>query len=140
MVGLPRSGKSTRAMQLSIALHAPVVERDSIRLALYGLPYRPEGEGMVKALDDLFIKTLFHTGYTTVIVDETNFSKAARQRRIHPDWETSFVVVDTPADVCKERAIITGQEYLLSVIDEMHARYEPLGPEERLFDYQAVVV
>lgn len=140
MVGLPRSGKSTRAMALSIDLRAPIVERDSIRLALHGQPYIAIAEPLVKVIDDLMIRTLFHTGYTTVIVDETNFSKAARQRRISPDWDTSFVVVDTPPDVCKERAIITGQDYLLPVIDEMHARYEPLGPEEKVFAYQAIVV
>lgn len=74
-VGLPRSGKSTTAMALGISLHAPVVERDAIRLALHGQPYIAVAEPMVKVLDDLFIRTLFHTGYTTVIVDETNFSK-----------------------------------------------------------------
>lgn len=48
------------------------------------------------------------------------------------------MVVDTPAHVCKERAILTGQDYLLPVIDEMAARYEPLSDEERRFAPEAL--
>lgn len=133
-VGLPRSGKSTRAMALSIDLRAPIVERDAIRLAVHGQAYIELAEPLIKYLDDVFIKTLFNTGYTTVIVDETNYSKEARRRRLSPDWDTSFLVVDTSPEVCIERAILTGQDYLVPVIMEMSNRFEPLTPEETIYN------
>lgn len=52
MVGLPRSGKSTYAMNQGV----PVVNPDSVRLALHGQPYIAEAEGMVWAVVFLMAK------------------------------------------------------------------------------------
>jgi predicted kinase len=46
-VGLPRSGKSSWSRQQTF----PVVNPDSIRLALHGLRFAPEAEPFVWAID-----------------------------------------------------------------------------------------
>ncbi len=130
MVGLPRSGKSTIVAALSQELGAPIVRRDAIRLALHGQRYEKLAEPMVKAISSTMIRALFLSGHTTVIVDETNFSAAARRSLESSEWNTVFYPVLTSPDICKERAIATGQPDLLPVIDAMWARYEPLDEFE----------
>ena len=130
MYGLPRSGKTTICRKLSAALGAPVVNRDTIRLALHGHAYLGKAEPFVKAISGVMVDALFTYGYPTVIVDETCYSKEARKALKSDRWETVFYEVPTPPDVCKERAIATDQAYLLPVIDEMWARREPLGEDE----------
>jgi tRNA uridine 5-carbamoylmethylation protein Kti12 len=133
MMGLPRSGKSTIVAGLSKDLGAPIVRRDAIRLALHGHRFQSEAEPMVKAMSLYMIKSLFLSGHEVVICDETNYSRAARNALQSPEWETRFYEVHTSPEVCKERADLTGQSDLKSVIDEMYARYEPLGKDELLY-------
>ena len=131
MMGLPRSGKSTIVRYLMHELGYPVVQRDAIRLALYGERYRKEAEPMVKAMSLYMIKALFLTGHSVVLCDETNYSRAARDSVKSPDWDTVFYEITTNAEECKRRAVVTGQPDLVPVIDEMFARYEPLGGDEK---------
>lgn len=133
MVGLPRSGKSTIVAKLREELGAPVVCRDTIRLALHGHRFLPAAEPMVKALSHYMTRALFLAGHQVVICDETNFSRAAREALKDPMWEVKFVPVPTAPEVCKERAILTGQSDLIPVIDAMWARYEPVGEGEEIY-------
>lgn len=132
MMGLPRSGKSTVVAKLSQELGAPIVRRDAIRLALHGKRYEALAEPMIKAVSNLMIRSLFEAGHSVVICDETNVSKAARDY-LKGDWLVRFYEVPTSVDICKERALLTGQEDLIPVIEAMAARYEPLGPEEQRY-------
>lgn len=133
MCGLPRSGKSTISKQLSKELGAPIVNQDAIRLVLHGHAYEVAAEPMVKIIADYMIKALFEAGHAIVIADETHYSRAARDHRKNPQWRTLFYEVPTSIEVCKERALATDQAYLLPVLDEMLARYEPLGDDEERF-------
>ena len=135
MMGLPRSGKSTISRRLSKDLGAPIVNRDSIRLALHGQRYQIEAEPMVKAMSLYMIKALFGVGHEVVICDETNYSKAAREALKSDKWETRFFPVLTNPDICKDRAVDTGQSDLIKIISEMELRYEPLGPEDLIYGY-----
>lgn len=130
MYGLPRSGKTTLCKQLSKELQAPVVNRDTIRLALHGHAYLGKAEPFVKAISNVMIEALFLYGAPIVICDETCYSRAARNALKSPLYDIRFYEVPTPPEVCKERAIATDQAYLLPVIDEMWGRREPLGPDE----------
>lgn len=129
-MGLPRSGKSTLTRALRTRYNAPVVNRDAIRLALHGQRYQALAEPMVKAISQVMIRALFLSGHDTVLCDETNFSRVARDFLKSDDWTTEFCEVTTSAEVCKARAVATGQPDLLPVIDNMAARYEALGPDE----------
>lgn len=134
MVGLPRSGKSTIVKKLAATLGCPIVRRDAIRLALHGERFQIEAEPMVKAMSVYMIRSLFLAGHTTVICDETNFSRAARDAVTSKDWNTEFYYVGTTRAVCKERAVATGQPDLVQVIEDMANRWEPFSGDEVWID------
>lgn len=116
-----------------------MVNADAVRLALHGKRYEGLAEAFVFAIRQVMVRALFLAGHDTVIYDETNFSRAARDRMKSKHWRTVFLEVDTPAVVCKERAIATGQPDLLPVIDGMVARHEPLGDDEERVTFNQLV-
>jgi predicted kinase len=131
MMGLPRSGKSTITAKLRRKLGAPVVNADAVRLALHGQRYAGVAEPFVFAIRECMVRSLFGAGHDVVIYDETNYSRATRDRMRSKDWDNVYLLVDTSPEICKERAIATEQPDLLPVIDSMFARYQPLGEDER---------
>ena len=112
--GLPRSGKSTWSIEQSY----PVVNRDSIRLALYNQPYIQEMESFVSNIEEVMVKSLFNAGHKIIIIDATHL----KQKYIDY-WNNKYNVFIkyffTKIEICKERAINTNKEYLISVIDRM---------------------
>lgn len=72
-------------------------------------------------------------GHDTVICDETNFSAEARNSLKSSAWDIKWYPVPTCPEVCKERAIATGQPDLIPVIEEMVARYVPLEPTDPIY-------
>lgn len=131
MVGLPRSGKSTIARELSLKFGAPIVCRDAVRLAMHGMRFQTDAEPMIHAVTHYMLRALFITGHEIVICDETNYSIQAREKLRSKMWDTEFYVVDTPVSICKERARLTNQVDLIPVIDAMAKRYQPLGRGEQ---------
>ena len=125
-VGLPRAGKSTWAKQRNI----PMVNPDSIRLALHGYAYIKEAEGFVWAIAHKMVEALFIAGHSTVILDATNTTVKARQQWRSNMWVREFVVFNTSASVCKQRALAIHRTDLLPVIDRMAEQYEPVTEEE----------
>lgn len=123
MVGLPRSGKSTKAKELGF----PIVEPDAIRKALHGSMWRPEVEPMVWGIADTMVRALFLAGHNDVILDATNHTKERRAKWESVDWAVRYHVVETDEDVCVSRAIACGQDYLVPVIKRMAANFEPVG-------------
>lgn len=136
MMGLPRSGKSTIVAELREELGAPIVRRDAIRLALHGQRFKSEAEPMVKVMSLYMIRSLFLAGHDTVICDETNYSRAARDAVKSSDWDTEFYEVTTGPVECERRAIATGQDDLIPVIWDMAARYQPLGKDEKVIEWR----
>lgn len=133
MVGLPRSGKSTLCETLRIKTGAPVVRRDAIRLAIHGQRYEAQAEPLIKTFDIYMIRSLFLAGHPLVICDETNYSQAARDHMRDPSWETVFYHVGTAPSECILRAILTSQDDLIGVIDEMSKRWEPFLSSDEVF-------
>lgn len=82
-VGLPRSGKSTWAMQQG----HPVVCPDAIRMALYGQPFIKEAESIVWATAKLMVAALFEAGHDTVILDGTNLTSKYRDEWKDERWK-----------------------------------------------------
>lgn len=125
-VGLPRAGKSTWARRQSV----PVVSPDAIRLAMHGQRFAAEAEPFVWAVAKVMVRALFVAGHGMVILDATNVVRARRDEWRSAEWATWYAPFDTPADVCKARAVATDQLDLLPVIDRMAAGFEPLGSDE----------
>ena len=124
MIGLPRSGKSTEAMRYSDNMNAPIVNPDSIRLAVHGQRFWRPGEPMVWTIAKIMIKSLFEAGHEAVILDSTNLSAKGRK-----EWEsfadnTTYIYVNTDVETCKARARKHGQGDLLPVIDRFAGELE----------------
>lgn len=136
MAGLPRSGKSTRVAELLRKLpQAAVVCPDSIRQAMPGQPFIDKAEDFIWATAYVMARALFNSGHRVVIVDATNVIKARRVL-----WERRFIdklvyvsVVDTPAEVCIERARAEGNEGLVGAIEAMDAIFDCRGLDDGEF-------
>ena len=115
MSGLPRSGKTTWALKQD----HPVVSRDAIREALHGQPYIQSAEEMVSAIEVYMVKALFAAGHTTVIVDATHLMKKYIDRWSYGNWDLEVQKIDTPLDVCIQRAITDGKSELIPIIQRM---------------------
>jgi predicted kinase len=114
-IGLPRSGKSTWARKQGF----PIVNPDSIRLALYGKPFILEAEKMVWSIAEYMTKALFLAGHDTVILDATNLTKKRRDFCHYKLWKREYVYFDTSKKVCIERAHKDKRLDLIPVIKEM---------------------
>lgn len=127
-VGLPRSGKSTWSKSTGL----PIVNRDSIRLALHGQPFLKEAEDMVTAIEKYMVKSLFLAGHNTVIIDATNlkirYIKAWKHLGIE-NVKFKFKVFDTPIYTCIERAFATDKPFLVPIIESMSVDFVNLLDE-----------
>lgn len=141
MYGLPRSGKSTVARELARLTGSPIVNRDSIRLALTGQRYQKLAEPMVRAFAIVMVRSLFKAGHYTVIVDETNVKRSTRDfwATSDNDWRTQFLVVPTPVDVCLKRALATEQDDLVPVITSMADTGDRLEDDEVMFEIESLL-
>ena len=121
-VGLPRSGKTTWARQQGV----PVVNPDSIRLAVHGQRFITEAEPYVWAIAKTMVSALFMAGHDTVILDATNTTASRRKEWISKKWITEFKHIQTPKEICIERAITENDEYIVPVIERMAAAFEEI--------------
>lgn len=119
MVGLPRSGKSTIAK----GLNCPIVNKDSIRLALHGQIFRQESESMVTAIETLMVDSLLIAGHDKIVIDATNtissFRDKWRKVAIAYDMTINFIVCNASKVECMERAEYCDRQDLIPVIEKM---------------------
>ena len=135
-VGLPRSGKSTWAREVTKQIHSPIVNPDAVRMAITGQRFVKHAEPLVWTIVQCMVRALFQAGHNSVILDATNTTKARRKFWLDEcrngfygdDAKVSFIVFDTPVDVCKQRAIHGGMKDLLPIIDSMNEGFESLDP------------
>lgn len=114
-VGLPRSGKSTWSMKTGY----PVVNPDSIRLALHGQAFYAPAEAFVWATAHLMVAALFRAGHKVVVLDATNISRRRRQEWRSADWSCGYVCFMTEKDECIRRAYANNQPELVPIIERM---------------------
>lgn len=122
-VGLPRSGKTTWAMGQGV----PVVNPDSIRLALHGQRFLASAESIVWANAYLMAKSLLMAGHDRVIVDATNVTRSTRNQwvmHVGDLAEVRFVVFETSPEECKRRAFDTNDTYIIPIINSMAEQFE----------------
>jgi hypothetical protein len=133
LIGLARSGKSTLARRWlnkeidfpcinrltpHIGVNQPrvIVCRDQIRLAL-GHRYNGFVEDFVAATATAMTRALLIDH--DVLLDETHTTASNIKKAFQIDPMAIWYHVNTDASVCKERAVATGQEDLVPVIDRM---------------------
>ncbi len=115
-VGLPRSGKST----WSASKGFPVVNPDSIRIAMHGRDFIKEMEWMIWGTARTMVKSLFFAGHKTVILDSTAISRKVRDEWQNDFWEVKFMDFrDVSVTECVRRANEEGKTRLGEVILRM---------------------
>jgi predicted kinase len=133
MVGLPRSGKSTRARELAHLDGSPIVCPDAVRLALHGQRFVASAEPFVWAIARTMVEALFLAGHDSVIVDATHGTRKRRdfwKATAAVPYKRAFLTIDTPRAVCLERAVKEGDTEIVPVIERMAAAWEPVAAEE----------
>lgn len=135
MVGLPYSGKSTRAREMGY----PIVNPDSIRMSM-GLIRKGEKftragfdknlEPYVWAITETMIKSLFHAGHWNVILDATNITKERRDKWLSLGCKIDYIVMNVQPEESKRRARELGDELMVGVIEDMNAKYESVKYEK----------
>lgn len=114
-VGLPRSGKSTWARQQAF----PIVNPDSIRLAMHGQRFVAESEPHIWAIAKTMVNALFLAGHDIVILDATNTTIERRREWVSKKWQTEFKLIPTTKEVCIQRAKEENDEYIIPIIEQM---------------------
>ena len=127
-VGLPRSGKSTWAKAQMQDHGIPIVNPDSIRLALHGQRFAGRAEPFVWAIAKTMVRSLFEAGHDLIILDATNITRKRRDEWQSSEWTTVFHVIGTTAEECLRRA--ADDEEIIPVIKRMAESLEPLGEDE----------
>ena len=120
LVGLPRAGKSSWAREQGY----PIVNPDSIRLALHGQSFYAPAEPMVWALAKAMVRSLFLAGHETVILDATNVNKRRRNEWQSKEWLLHLQIFTTSPRECIRRAREDGREDLVPVIERMAKEWD----------------
>jgi predicted kinase len=126
MVGYPRAGKSGKAQELGY----PIVNPDSIRLALQGQAFHAPAEPMVWAIAHTMVRSLFLAGHKVVVLDACNNTRKSRDAWKSEEWQTAFYHIPTLPRTCMERAEKGSRFDLIDVINRMARNYEPLEEDE----------
>ena len=129
----PQVRQTTWAKAYAASNHGPIVNPDSIRLALHGQRFVIEAEGFVWATAHVMVRSLFLAGHDLVIFDSTNVVRRRRDEWQSRSWRTRFVVMETPKEECLRRANALNDAEIVPVIKRMAAQWEPLGSDELLW-------
>lgn len=125
-IGLPRSGKSSYANAWSKeSPNRVVIGGDDFRIGLHGHEYLRTSEGLVFGVMDAAIRALLHRGFD-VLVDETCTTEATLLRYLLIDLNATPIILDTPANICIQRAREGGKEHLVPCIVQMDKQKQEL--------------
>ena len=124
MIGLPLSGKSTKAGQLAADYGYPIVCPDSVRRALHGQRFSIAAEPYVWAIVKTMAHALFLSGHSHVILDATNITKKRREAFGNLAWDRRLLVVRTDAKTCIDRAKGLKDTEIIPVIHRMADQWE----------------
>lgn len=127
MVGLPYSGKTTKALEFG----HPIVSPDAIRVAIHGERFLYAAELLVWPMAVLMVRAMFEAGHRNVVVDATNGTKKRRKFWYDAgDWGVTFIHMNTPAEVCINRADEAEDQDIIPIIERMAEEAEPVTTEE----------
>jgi predicted kinase len=133
MVSPSRAGKSTYCDEWvrqdhNAAYPRVIVCGDDIRKALHGEEYNVLSETVVFAIIHVTVRAFLNRGFD-VIVDETSTSEISIRRLLEIDENAVAITLDTPKEVCIERALKNNQPYLIPVIERHFNNLEKIKQE-----------
>lgn len=129
LVGLPYSGKSTKAQKLKEEFGCPIVCPDHVRLAIHGNRFIASAEDYVWATCRAMVVALFMS-CDQVIVDATNTTANRRKFWRSSCWKRQYYRIKTDHSVCIQRAKANNDSEILSIIDHMNRSFEPIQDDE----------
>lgn len=129
-IATPRAGKSTFCNKWVLEpsdrpFPRVIIAGDDFRLALHGQRYTKLAEGQIFASMDLAVRALLLRGHQ-VIIDETCTSVETLRRYLKIDLDATPIWINTPTEVCIERAIACNQADLIKPIQRMAIQLEYL--------------
>ena len=132
LIATPRAGKNTYCDKWMKekdpdGLNRVVLSGDDIRMALYYKRYIDACEPFVHEIYRVMTKSLLLQGGHHVMLNDTHTSIFSIEKVFKLDKNAQFIYIPTPPDVCKQRAIDTGQEDLFPVIDRMYKQLQKLA-------------
>jgi len=102
-----------------------IISGDEFRKAVHGHSYIKEAEELVFANMTTACRALINSGFD-VLVDETNSTLTSIYRLLLVDIDAQAIWLDTPEDVCIERAIKTEKPYLVLPIKRICSQIREL--------------
>lgn len=122
MIGLPCSGKTTLVKKIiEKEPRIVVVSADTLRKTIFGRDFFEPGEEIVWAVRKYMLMSLMSWG-NPIIIDETNLTKYRREKIINLagqfDYEVYGLILDTPKEVCIERAYNDNNTKIVPIIRE----------------------
>jgi len=143
--GLPCSGKSRWARGIREKYGCPIVDVNSIKLAMYKNIYVSDTNVEVLTLAKYMVESLFLAGHKAVVLDACNTTVDDRKvwtgekyymfRTHHTNlYTTYFHYVHSNIANCKEKARAAGHPYLLHFVDEASKTLQGLSSNERVFN------
>lgn len=122
LIGLPRSGKTTWAKKQNL----PIVNPDSVRLALHGHRFISIAEPFVWAISYLMARALILAGHNEIVIDATNLTQERRYEweRRFKDARIEYVHISTSKEECIMRAIKENDLEIIPIIKKMAAGIE----------------
>lgn len=131
MVGLPRSGKSSKAKEFQDQ-GATILCPDVFRIALHGHTYLPSAENIIWATIELTAKALVMQGHS-IVIDATNITKFSRSKwiKLAKDLKVPAYIVWMKAtkELCLERNTGAGS-VPNGVIERMDSSFQDPTVEE----------
>ncbi len=131
MVALPRAGKSTYIRKYLREIVQ--VSADQLRLIISGERFSPKQEPKVWWVRSIMLEALMQQGID-IVVDQTNINRHRRKPLLELAKEYGYrstaIEIKTGIEICKRRAIKTGQKDLLPVIEKMAHNYEEVNKDE----------
>lgn len=139
MIGLPRSGKSTRVEK--IKRDEVIVSADELRYLVYGQRYFKGGEALMWSIRKILLEYLMKQDID-IIIDETNITKDIRKNTIDLakkyNYQVDGIYMETKKEECIKRAKESNQEDLIPIIEQMSEKIEFIEPNEEGFNGVAV--
>jgi len=124
LMGLPRSGKTTLRNKLK---RYTAISADDFRYLVYGKRFDSKCEPLMWSIREIALRNLMQQD-KDIIIDECNNSVKRRKPLLRLakeyNYETHILYVNTPLDICVERAIKIDDEEIIPTIESMNERFE----------------